>query len=201
MLRKAERERRTRETELQVSLLIDGTGTAKIETGVGFFDHMMTLFAFHSGFDLSLSGRGDLHVDSHHLVEDCGIIMGEALLQAMGEGQGIRRYASLELPMDEALVRVALDISGRPYLSFNLSGLSGSLGTFDAELVEEWFRAFSHRAGLTLHVDLIRGRNRHHIAEACFKGLGRALRHALSIDSLRSGGVPSSKGLLFGEVR
>jgi imidazoleglycerol-phosphate dehydratase len=195
-MRKAELARNTAETKIEVSLTIDGTGKADIKTGVGFFDHMLELFASHALIDLTVRCDGDTHIDDHHSVEDIGIAMGQALLQALGDKKGIKRYASVHLPMDETLTRVAVDVSGRPFLVFRTQFAVAKIGTFDTELVREWFQAFAINAGLTLHVETLYGDNAHHIAESCFKGLARSLREALAVDPREGGRVPSTKGTL-----
>ena len=194
MGRKARISRRTRETEVQVSLDLDGSGQSRIETSIGFFDHMLELLSRHGLLDMEVKARGDLHVDHHHTVEDVGICLGEALKLALGEGKGIRRFGHVLLPMDEALAMVAVDISGRPYLAFQ-ADLRGKVGEFDVELVEVFFRAFCTHAGLTLHARLLSGGNLHHSAEALFKGLAVALREAIEMDP-RQRGIPSTKGVL-----
>ncbi len=194
MGRKARISRRTRETEVQVSLELDGSGQSTIETSIGFFDHMLELFSRHGLLDMEVKAKGDLHVDYHHTVEDVGICLGEALKLALGEGKGIRRFGHALLPMDEALAMVAVDISGRPYLAFQ-ADLKGKVGEFDVELVEVFFRAFCTHGGLTLHVRLLSGGNLHHCAEALFKGLAVALREAIQMDP-RQRGIPSTKGVL-----
>lgn len=195
-MRSAAVTRKTAETEISVSLSIDGAGRAAIETGVGFFDHMLELFARHALFDLDVRCKGDLHVDQHHTVEDVGIALGQALLQAMGDKKGITRYADVHLPMDETLTRVAVDVSGRPFLVFRTSFSRDKIGEFDTELVREWFQAFAMNAGLTLHVETLYGDNQHHIAESCFKGLARTLRKALAVDPREGDRIPSTKGTL-----
>jgi len=193
--RRATIKRKTQETEVSLTLTVDGKGEAILDCGVAFLEHMLTLLTHHACFDLQLQASGDLEVDAHHLTEDIGLVLGEALAHALGDKAGITRYASLALPMDEALVLLALDLSGRPYLSFDLNLPAERLGNFETELVEEFLRAFTNRALCTLHVKLLAGRNTHHIIEALFKGLGRALRTATSFDS-RVEGIPSTKGLL-----
>lgn len=193
-MRRGESSRRTRETEVRVSLVLDGEGACEVDTSIGFFDHMLELFARHGLFDLKVKAKGDLQVDYHHTVEDVGICLGKALKEALGEGKGIRRFGYALLPMDEALAMVAVDVSGRPFLAFD-APLTGKVGTFDMELVEVFFRALATHGGLTLHAKLLCGQNLHHSAEALFKGLGVALRHALEMDP-RQQGVPSSKGVL-----
>ena len=188
--------RRTAETDVSVSLTLDGTGKAAIATGVGFLDHMLELFARHGLFDLEVKVEGDLHVDQHHTTEDTGIAVGQAFLKALGDKKGIARYADLHLPMDETLSRVALDISGRPFLVFKAEFPAEKIGAFDTELVREWFQAFAMNGGVTLHVEALYGDNSHHIAESCFKGLARALRKAVALDPREEGRVPSTKGTL-----
>ncbi|MFY8154050.1 MAG: imidazoleglycerol-phosphate dehydratase HisB [Hyphomicrobiales bacterium] len=183
-------------TVIAVSLVLDGTGKAEISSSVGFFDHMLDLFARHSLIDLKVAVTGDTHIDDHHSVEDTGIALGEALRQALGDKKGIRRYADIHLPMDETLTRVAVDVSGRPFLVFRTRFEAQKIGTFDTELVREFFQAFAMNAGITLHVETLYGDNAHHIAESCFKGLARALRHALEVDPREGGRVPSTKGAL-----
>ena len=193
--RKASVDRQTKETAVQISLEIDGAGESQILTGIGFFDHMLTLFAKHGLFSLEVKATGDLEVDCHHTVEDVGIVLGQALAQAAGDKSGIRRYGQSYVPMDEALVLVVVDFSGRPYLAFEAELGQGRVGDFDVEMVEEFLRALSVNAGLTLHVRMLAGKNRHHIIEAIFKALGRALSASLEKDA-RVQGVPSSKGSL-----
>lgn len=192
-MRKSQIERNSTETQINVAVNIDGSGQSDIQTGVGFFDHMLTLFSFHSQIDLQIHVIGDLHIDSHHTIEDTGIVLGQAIKQALGDRIGIRRYGSFLLPMDEALVEVALDISGRAIVVENFELPFGQLGNFDLELVPEFFRAFSQQLGLTLHIDVRRGRNVHHIVEASFKGLARALKEAVEVTGNT---VSSTKGLL-----
>ena len=188
--------RRTNETDVHVALDLDGSGKATIATGVGFLDHMLELFARHALVDLEVKVTGDLHVDQHHTTEDTGIALGQCVLQALGDKRGIARYASLDLPMDETLTRVAIDVSGRPFLVFRTEFPTEKIGIFDTELVREFFQAFAMNAGLTLHVETFYGSNSHHIAESCFKGLARALRQAVSIDPREGERVPSTKGTL-----
>jgi imidazoleglycerol-phosphate dehydratase len=195
-MRSASVSRRTAETDVSVSLALDGTGKAAIATGVGFLDHMLELFARHGLFDLEVKVEGDLHVDQHHTTEDTGIAVGQAFLKALGDKKGIARYADLHLPMDETLSRVALDISGRPFLVFKAEFPAEKIGAFDTELVREWFQAFAMNGGVTLHVEALYGDNSHHIAESCFKGLARALRKAVALDPREEGRVPSTKGTL-----
>jgi imidazoleglycerol-phosphate dehydratase len=188
--------RRTNETDVSVTLDLDGSGRATIATGVGFLDHMLELFARHALVDLEVKVAGDLHVDHHHTTEDAGIALGQCVLQALGDKRGIARYASLDLAMDEALTRVAIDVSGRPFLVFRTQFPTEKIGVFDTELVREFFQAFAMNAGITLHVETLYGLNAHHIAESCFKGLARALRQAVSIDPREGERVPSTKGTL-----
>ena len=195
-MRKATVKRTTKETDVSVSLALDGTGKATIATGVGFLDHMLELLARHALFDVEVKVTGDLHVDHHHTTEDTGIAHGQAFLKALGDKKGIARYADIHLPMDEALTRVALDISGRPFLVFRSAFPAEKIGAFDTELVREFFQAFAIQAGLTLHVETLYGENSHHIAESCFKGLARALRQAVALDPREEGRVPSTKGTL-----
>jgi imidazoleglycerol-phosphate dehydratase len=195
-MRKASVRRTTKETDVEVAVDLDGTGLADIQTGVGFFDHMLDLLARHSRIDLTVKAKGDLHIDHHHTTEDVGIALGQAIKRALGDMKGITRYADVHLPMDEALTRVALDISGRPFLVFKAEFSRDKVGSFDTELVQEWFQAFAMNAGITLHVETLHGSNDHHIAESCFKGLARALRTAVSIDPRAAGEVPSTKGRL-----
>jgi imidazoleglycerol-phosphate dehydratase len=195
-MRSASVSRKTGETDVSLELALDGTGRTSIRTGVGFLDHMLDLFARHALFDLTIEAHGDVHVDDHHTSEDVGIVLGQAFRKALGDKAGIARYASLDLPMDEALTRVAVDISGRPFLSFRTEFPSEKIGTFDAELVREFFQAFATHAMATLHVETLHGANSHHIAESCFKGLARALRAAAAIDPREAGRIPSTKGAL-----
>ncbi|MER2266366.1 imidazoleglycerol-phosphate dehydratase HisB [Methylobacterium oxalidis] len=195
-MRAASISRRTAETDVNVSIDLDGTGKADIATGVGFLDHMLELFARHALFDVTVKVEGDLHVDQHHTTEDAGIALGQAFAKALGDKRGIARYADIHLPMDEALTRVAVDVSGRPFLVFRTQFRVEKIGQFDTELVREWFQAFAGNAGLTLHVETLYGDNAHHIAESCFKGLARALRGAVAVDPREEGRVPSTKGSL-----
>ena len=195
-MRESEILRRTAETSIELKINLDGTGTHDIATGVGFLDHMLTLFAVHGRFDLAVKCTGDTQVDDHHSVEDIGICLGEALARALGDKAGITRYGHIVLPMDEALVLAAVDISGRGYLGYDLTIPTEKIGTFDTELVEEFFTALTRTAGITLHIKLLAGRNAHHIAEAAFKATARALRAAVRIDESLGGAVPSSKGML-----
>jgi imidazoleglycerol-phosphate dehydratase len=197
-MRKATIKRTTKETDIAVEIDLDGTGVSKIDTGIGFFDHMLDLLARHSRIDMTIKAKGDLHIDHHHTTEDVGIALGQAVKQALGDMKGITRYASLHMPMDETLTRVALDISGRPFLVFKAAFGRDKVGTFDTELVREWFQAFAMNAGITLHVETLYGTNDHHISESCFKGLARALRTAVAIDPRTAGEIPSTKGTLGG---
>jgi len=181
-----------------VSVDLDGTGVSKIETGIGFLDHMLDLLARHSRMDIAVKAKGDLHIDFHHTAEDVGIALGQAVKQALGDLKGITRYADVHLPMDEALSRVAIDVSGRPMLVFKVKFVRDKIGTFDTELVNEWFQAFAMNAGLTLHVETLYGTNDHHISESCFKALARALRAAFAIDPRAANEIPSTKGSLGG---
>lgn len=194
-MRNADIQRKTAETAITASLAIDGTGNSEIATGIGFFDHMLILFTKHGFFDLKLAADGDLEVDGHHTVEDAGIVLGQAFTKALGDKSGIKRYGTVFVPMDEALVMVSLDISGRPYLAFDVEIPTERIGTFDSELTEEFLRAFAVHAGLTLHVRLLAGKNAHHIVEGVFKALGRALDEATRKDE-RIVGVMSTKGML-----
>ena len=194
-MRVAEIKRKTAETDIYVKLNLDGTGECDIDSGIGFFDHMLTLFAKHSFSDLTLKAVGDLDVDSHHTVEDCGIVLGQALKEAIGDKAGIHRYGNCFLPMDEALVQVVMDFSGRPYLVFDADIPKVQLGIYEAEMTEEFFRAVAMTAGITLHIRVLYGKNTHHIIEAMFKGFARALAEAVAFDD-RVQGVMSSKGLL-----
>ena len=195
-MRSAQITRRTAETDIHLSLSLDDTGRVSVQTGVGFLDHMLTLFARHGRFSLAVTCRGDTQVDDHHSVEDVGIALGEALCQALGEKRGIRRYGSMLLPMDEALVLCAVDLSGRACLRMQAAFPSQKIGTFDTELVEEFFTAVSRSAGMTLHLRQMDGANSHHIAEAMFKAFGRALGEAVSIDPRLGDEIPSTKGVL-----
>jgi imidazoleglycerol-phosphate dehydratase len=194
-MREATIERQTGETCISVNLDLDGEGVSTVSTGIGFFDHMLTLWSKHGLFDLTIKAEGDLAVDGHHTVEDCGIALGQAIAKCLGDKQGIRRYGTVFLPMDEALVMVSLDISGRPFLACELELPAASLGGFETELVEEFLRALAVNAGLTLHVRQMAGKNTHHIIEAVFKALGRVLDDATGLDP-RVKGVPSTKGVL-----
>jgi imidazoleglycerol-phosphate dehydratase len=197
-MRKAVVKRATKETDVEVAVDLDGTGVSSIATGIGFFDHMLDLLARHSRIDLAVKAKGDLHIDQHHTTEDVGIAFGQAFRQALGDMKGITRYADVHVPMDEALTRVALDISGRPFLVFKADFVHAKVGSFDTALVQEWFQAFAVNAAVTLHVATLYGSNDHHIAESCFKGLARALRAAVAIDPRAANEVPSTKGTLGG---
>lgn len=197
-MRKATIRRKTKETEIEVTIDLDGAGAREIATGIGFLDHMLDLLARHSRIDMRIRAVGDLHVDYHHTTEDVGIALGQAVKQALGDMAGITRYASLHLPMDETLTRVAIDISGRPVLVFKAEFSRDKIGEFDTDLVREWFHAFTLNAGVTLHVETLYGTNNHHISESCFKGLARALRAAVAVDPRAAGEVPSTKGQLGG---
>jgi imidazoleglycerol-phosphate dehydratase len=192
--RRAEIARATSETEIRVTLDLDGSGKAEVATGIGFLDHMLTALARHALLDLTVAARGDLHIDDHHTTEDVGIVLGQAVRQALGDKRGIRRYGAATIPMDEALAEAALDISGRPFLGWQVAFQRPKIGSFDTELVEEFFRAFAFNAGLTLHLTLKAGTNAHHVAEACFKALARALRMAVEPDPRSAGAIPSTKG-------
>jgi imidazoleglycerol-phosphate dehydratase len=188
--------RSTAETEITVTINLDGTGIFDNQTGVGFFDHMFDQLARHSLIDMTIRANGDLHIDDHHTVEDTGIALGQALTQALGDKRGILRYGSCLLPMDDAQVRCALDLSARPYLIWNVDLPTQKIGNFDTELVREFFTAFATHGGITLHVDKLHGFNSHHIAEAAFKSVARALRDAVEVDPRKSGDIPSTKGAL-----
>jgi imidazoleglycerol-phosphate dehydratase len=197
-MRKGLIRRTTRETDVEVAVDLDAAGSSTITTGIGFLDHMLELLARHSRLDLTIKAKGDLHIDQHHTTEDVGIALGQAVKQALGDMKGITRYADVHLPMDEALTRVAIDISGRPLLVFRAQFVRDKVGAFDTELVQEWFQAFAMNAGITLHVETLYGTNDHHIAESCFKGLARALRLAIAIDQRAADEIPSTKGRLGG---
>jgi imidazoleglycerol-phosphate dehydratase len=197
-MREAEVKRTTKETDIAVAVNLDGSGKATVATGIGFLDHMLDLLARHARIDLAIKAVGDLHIDQHHTTEDVGIALGQAVKQALGDMRGITRYADVHVPMDEALTRVAIDISGRPSLVFRVEFGHDKVGSFDTELVHEWFRAFAVNAGITLHVETLYGQNDHHISESCFKGLARALRSAVAMDPRAKDEVPSTKGSLGG---
>ncbi len=195
-MRTATIKRKTKETDVEVTVDLDGKGRGTIATGIGFLDHMLDLLARHSRIDITVKAVGDLHIDHHHTTEDVGIALGQAVKQALGDMKGIGRYADVHMPMDETLTRVALDISGRPFLVFKAEFGRDKVGTFDTELVQEWFQAFAMNTGVTLHVECLYGTNDHHIAESCFKGLARCLRSAVAIDERTKDEVPSTKGTL-----
>jgi imidazoleglycerol-phosphate dehydratase len=198
MTRTAEVSRSTKETRIAVSIDVDGAGKSEIATGVGFFDHMLDQLSRHSLIDMKVRAEGDLHIDDHHTVEDTGIALGQAMAKAMGERRGIMRYASIDLAMDETLTRAAIDVSGRPYLIWNVPFSAPKIGTFDTELVREFFHALAQNAGITLHVTNLYGANNHHIAETCFKAVARVLRASLERDPRQPDAVPSTKGSLKG---
>ncbi|MBX3524934.1 MAG: imidazoleglycerol-phosphate dehydratase HisB [Rhodoblastus sp.] len=195
-MRRAIVQRKTKETDISLAIALDGSGKSAISTGIGFFDHMLDQIARHGLFDLEIAAKGDLHIDDHHTVEDVGIALGQAIKQALGDRKGIRRYATAHVPMDEALTRVSLDLSGRAFLVFEAQFPTPKIGTFDTELVREFFQALAGNCGANVHVDNIRGANSHHIAESCFKALARALREAVEIDPRQSDAIPSTKGVL-----
>lgn len=195
-MRQASVSRSTAETKITVEINLDGTGTYDNQTGVGFFDHMLDQLSRHSLIDMTIRAEGDYHIDDHHTVEDVGISLGQALTQALGDKKGIRRYATCHLPMDDAQVRASLDLSARPFLIWNLEMPTQKIGTFDTELVREFFQGFATHGGITLHVDRIHGFNSHHIAEATFKAVARALREAVEVDPLKADAIPSTKGAL-----
>ena len=195
-MRQAKISRKTKETEIEIDLNLDGSGQADISTGIGFLDHMLEQIARHGMVDLRIRAKGDLHIDMHHTTEDTGIGLGQAFRKALGDMAGITRYADVLLPMDETLTRVALDFSGRPFLVFRSTFSQPKIGEFDTELVREFFQGFTSHALLTLHVETLYGLNNHHIAESCFKGLARALRKAIAIDPAQAGRIPSTKGSL-----
>lgn len=196
MKRQATIVRKTKETQITATVDLDGTGVSEISTGVGFLDHMLEQLARHGLIDIKLEAKGDLHIDFHHTTEDVGIVLGQAVAKALGDKQGITRYADVHLPMDEALTRVAIDVSGRPYLIWKVAFSQPKVGDMDTELFREWFQAFAQNAGITLHVENLYGDNNHHIAETCYKGLARALRGAVTLDPRQAGRVPSTKGML-----
>ena len=197
-MRKASLDRKTTETKIAVSIDLDGTGAYDVKSGVGFLDHMLELLSRHSLIDIKLRASGDTHIDFHHTTEDSGIALGQAFAKALGDRKGIRRYADCLLPMDEALTRAAIDVSGRPYLIWKVEFSRPKIGEFDTELVREWFQAFAMNAGVTLHVETLHGDNCHHIAESCFKALARVLRGAIEIDPRQKNRIPSTKGSLKG---
>jgi imidazoleglycerol-phosphate dehydratase len=188
--------RSTKETKVSATVDLDGTGAYDVSTGVGFLDHMIEQLARHSLIDIALKAEGDLHTDQHHTTEDSGIVLGQAFMQALGDKAGISRYGACYLPMDETMTRVALDVSGRPFLVWDVTFSRAKIGEMDTELFREWFQAFAQNAGITLHVENLYGENNHHIAETCYKALARALRQAIAIDPRQSGRVPSTKGQL-----
>jgi imidazoleglycerol-phosphate dehydratase len=197
-MRKASLDRKTTETQIAVSINLDGTGAFDVKSGVGFLDHMLELLSRHSLIDIKLRAKGDTHIDFHHTTEDSGIALGQAFAKSLGDRKGIRRYADCFLPMDEALTRAAIDVSGRPYLIWKVEFSRPKIGEFDTELVREWFQAFAMNAGVTLHVQTLYGDNCHHIAESCFKALARVLRGAIEIDPRQKDRIPSTKGSLKG---
>ena len=199
-MRQASIERNTKETRIKVTVNLDGAGTYEVQTGVGFLDHMLEQFSRHSLIDLALTATGDLHIDAHHTTEDSAIATGQAVDKALGERKGIGRYGAALIPMDETLTRVAIDLSNRPYLVWKVNLSRDKLGTMDTELFKEWFHAFAHAAGATLHIETLYGENNHHIVESCFKGLARALREAITIDPRKADAVPSTKGTLGGTL-
>jgi imidazoleglycerol-phosphate dehydratase len=199
-MRQASVERNTKETRIKAALALDGTGQYHVATGIGFLDHMIEQLSRHSLIDIALEAKGDLHIDFHHTTEDCGIVLGQAVAQALGDRMGIERYGHAYLPMDEALTRVALDLSNRPYLIWKVAFTRPKLGEMDTELFREFFQAFAQSAGMTLHIETLYGENNHHIVESCFKGLARALRQAVTIDPRKSDAVPSTKGTLGGTL-
>jgi imidazoleglycerol-phosphate dehydratase len=193
-MRKASVDRKTRETDISVSLNLDGTGKYEVATGIGFLDHMLESFSKHSAIDLKVRAKGDTHIDFHHTTEDTGIVIGLAIAKALGEAKGIRRFGNALIPMDETLTRCAVDVAARPYLIWKVSFSKPKLGEMDTELFKEWFQALAQNAGLTLHIENLYGENNHHIAESCFKACARALRQALELDPRHAGQVPSTKG-------
>ncbi|MDP6895617.1 MAG: imidazoleglycerol-phosphate dehydratase HisB [Rhodospirillales bacterium] len=192
--------RKTNETEIAVTVDLDGTGAYEVATGIGFLDHMLEQLSRHSLMDLTVNAKGDLHIDFHHTTEDTGIAIGEAVSQALGDRRGITRYAEATIPMDETLTRVTMDISNRPYLIWRVDFSKSKLGDMDTELFKEWFQAFAQAAGITLHIENLYGENNHHIIESCYKALARALRNAITIDPRKAEDVPSTKGTLGGSL-
>ena len=199
-MRAAKVERNTKETRITAEVALDGSGLSEIATGIGFLDHMLDQLSRHSLIDLKLAAKGDLHIDYHHTTEDTGIVIGQALSEALGDRRGIMRYGEATIPMDETLTRVALDASNRPYLIWKVAFSRPKLGEMDTELFKEWFQAFAQHGGLTLHIENLYGENNHHIVESCYKGLARALRQAIEIDPRQAGRVPSTKGVLGGSL-
>ncbi len=199
--RRAEVKRVTKETQISAAVDLDGSGRYDVATGIGFLDHMMEQLAKHSLIDLKLHAKGDLHIDFHHTTEDSGYAVGEAVSRALGDRAGITRWGDALIPMDETLTRVAIDVSGRPYLSWRVKFSRSKLGEMDTELFQEWFKAFAQSAGVTLHVENLHGENNHHIVESCFKALARALRAAVAIDPRRADAIPSTKGTIGGTVQ
>ncbi len=199
-MRQAKIERNTKETQISVSLNLDGTGSYDVDTGLGFLDHMLEQLSRHSLIDLKVRAKGDLHIDGHHTTEDTGLAIGAAIRQALGERTGIVRYGNALVPMDETLTRVALDLSDRPYLIWKVAFSRPKLGEMDTELFREWFQALSQAAGITLHVEVLYGQNNHHMIESCFKALARSLRQAVEIDPRQAQSVPSTKGVLGGSL-
>jgi imidazoleglycerol-phosphate dehydratase len=199
-VRQASVERNTKETRIKARVALDGTGHYQIATGVGFLDHMIEQLSRHSLIDIELKAEGDLHIDFHHTTEDCGIVLGTAIAQALGERKGIERYGQADIPMDEALSRVALDLSNRPYLIWKVAFSRPKLGEMDTELFKEFFQALAQAAGMTLHIENLYGDNNHHIVESCFKGVARALKQAITIDPRKADAVPSTKGTLGGSL-
>mgnify|MGYP001454451560 CR=1 FL=1 len=195
-MRQATIARETKETRIEIAIDLDGTGRSAMETGIGFFDHMLDQLARHSLIDIEVKAKGDLHIDQHHTVEDVGIALGQALKEALGDKRGIARYADCHLAMDEALTRAAIDVSGRPFLVWKVAFTRDKVGEFDTELFREFFQAFAQNAGITLHIENLYGENNHHIAETCFKAVARTLRKAVEIDSRQADRVPSTKGSL-----
>ena len=200
MARTATVKRKTKETQIEVRVDLDGSGVYDVSTGIGFLDHMLEQLSRHSLIDLTVKAKGDLHIDFHHTTEDTGIAIGEAVAKALGSMAGITRYAHTYIPMDEALTRVAMDVSARPYLIWKVAFTRDKLGDMDTELFREWFQAFAQAAGITLHVENLYGLNNHHIVESCFKGLARALRQAVTIDPRKADAIPSTKGTLGGSL-
>lgn len=195
-MRTARIERRTKETQITAEVALDGSGVCRISSGIGFLDHMLEQLARHSLIDIRLEAKGDLHIDGHHTTEDTGIALGQAVAKALGERRGIARYGHAYIPMDETLTRVAVDLSGRPYLVWKATFSQPKLGELDTEMFREWFQAFAFASGTTLHVENLYGVNNHHIVESCYKGLARSLRMAMRVDELQAGAVPSTKGTL-----